>query len=703
LKKYVPVYQEMAVDQDLLVAGSTSLRDYFQSQGYFDATVDFREERPDEGHLTVEYVVDPGPRYKLVSVEIQANRFFSTEDLRVRMFLQESGLIRFRHGRYSQTFLARDKEAIENLYRSNGFRDVAVTTSVQNGFRGRAGEVGVTFMVNEGPLWTVRSLTLSGTEHVTQGAFENRLSSGQGQPFSDVSIARDRDVILTQYHEAGYPDAAFQFAATTDPATHEADVVYTIVEGARQTVREVVVSGIEMTRMRLVQERITLNPNDPLSLVQMSAIQQRLYNLGMFARVDMAIQNQAGVTESKRILYDFHEASRYSLAFGFGAEFARIGGNTTDVSQPEGSAGLSPRVSVDLSRLNLWGLGHTVSLRGRVSNLEQLGSISYLAPRFQNIEGRNLTFTMAYQKSRDVRTFSSVRQEASLQMTQKLTKAVTLIGRVTYRRVSVSNVAIPSLLIPQLLQPVRIGLVAGNVVQDRRNDPTNATRGIYNTLDVSVASNWFGSQRSFLRTLGRNATYHPFRKNLVFARQTSVGLIFPFRVPTGILEQDSIPLPERFYGGGSSTHRGFPENQAGPRDIGGAGTPPTGFPLGGNALFFNQLELRFPLLGENIGGVFFHDMGNIYDRIGNISFRYKQRDDRDFNYMVHAVGFGVRYKTPVGPIRGDVSYSMNPPRYQGFNGSTADLLACGATGQLCQPVDRRVSHFQFFISIGQTF
>jgi outer membrane protein assembly factor BamA len=338
--------------------------------------------------------------------------------------------------------------------------------------------------------------------------------------------------------------------------------------------------------------------------------------------------------------------------------------------------------------------------------LEQLASVSYLAPRFHDVDGRNVTFTMQFQKSRDVRTFSSRREEASLQMTQQLSKAVTVMGRIAYRRVTVTNVVIPSLLIPQFLQPVRIGIISGNIVQDRRNDPTNATRGIYNTLDIGIASNYFGSQRSFLRTLGRNATYHPIRKNVIFARETSVGLIFPFNVPAGIPEEDAIPLPERFYGGGSATHRGFPENQAGPRDTGqrpgGVTAPATGFPLGGNALFFNQVELRFPLLGENIGGVLFHDMGNIYDRIGNISFRVRQPEN-GFNYMVHATGFGVRYKTPVGPIRGDLAYSINPPRYRGFDGTTAELLACGATGERCQAVPRRVSHFQFFFSIGQTF
>lgn len=707
LRRYVPVFEEMAVDQDLLVEGATNLRDYFQSKGYFDATVDFRQEQPDDDHLTVEYVIDAGPRSKLVSVAIQGHRFFSTSDLRERMFLQESGLIRFRHGRFSQTFLARDKEAIENLYHANGFRDVLVTSAVQNDFKGRPGEVGVTFTVTEGPLWTVSSLNFSGLEHFTRETLEAVISSTQGQPYSEVNVARDRDVILTLYRDAGYPDAGFQFLATPDSETHQVSLIYAIAAGNRQTVREVVVSGIQLTNLRMVERRITLNPGDPLSQVQMSAIQQRLYNLGVFARVDVAVQNQAGGTPSKRVLYDFREASRYSLALGFGAEFARIGGTTSDISRPEGSPGISPRISVDLSRLNLWGLGHTVSLRGRASNLEQLASLQYLAPRFQNVDGRNLTITGGYQESRDVRTFTAHRLEASAQITQQISRAVTVMGRIAYRRVSVSEVVIPGLLIPQLLQPVRIGILSGNVVQDRRDNPTDSKRGIYNTLDLGIASNWFGSQRNFVRFLGRNATYHPLSKNVILARETAFGVIIPFAVPPGVPLSDAIPLPERFYGGGSQTHRGFPENQAGPRDTGertvGPPAPATGFPLGGNALLFNQIELRFPMLGDNIGGVLFHDMGNIYDRIGNISFRVRQRNQQDFNYMVHAVGYGIRYRTPVGPIRVDLAYSINPPRYQGFEGTTADLLACGATGEFCSPVDRRISHFQFFVSIGQTF
>ena len=91
----------------------------------------------------------------------------------------------------------------------------------------------------------------------------------------------------------------------------------------------------------------------------------------------------------------------------------------------------------------------------------------------------------------------------------------------------------------------------------------------------------------------------------------------------------------------------------------------------------NQTELRFPLLGENIGGVLFHDMGNVYSSPSSISFRTDQHGMSDFDYMNHAVGFGIRYRTPIGPVRLDLAYSINPPRFIGFSGSFSDLLSAG--------------------------
>jgi outer membrane translocation and assembly module TamA len=107
-------------------------------------------------------------------------------------------------------------------------------------------------------------------------------------------------------------------------------------------------------------------------------------------------------------------------------------------------------------------------------------------------------------------------------------------------------------------------------------------------------------------------------------------------------------------------------------------------------------------MGDNINGVLFHDIGNVFSSIGQMTFRMSQKSISDFNYMVHAAGFGVRYKTPIGPIRFDVAYSINPPRFNGFKGTYSDLVNCTAANS-CVTAAQQISHFQFFFSIGQAF
>jgi outer membrane protein assembly factor BamA len=253
-----------------------------------------------------------------------------------------------------------------------------------------------------------------------------------------------------------------------------------------------------------------------------------------------------------------------------------------------------------------------------------------------------------------------------------------------------------------------------SLVQDRRDNPTDSHQGIFNTLTVGIATKYLGSQVDFLKTLGRNATYTRVGSKFVLARQTTFGVLTPFNYAASLGATNAIPLPERFYGGGSITHRGFPEMQAGPRDIGVEGSTgnngqATGFPVGGNAVFFNNVELRFPLFGDNIGGVLFEDAGNIYQNLNDVSFRYRQKNMEDFNYMVHAAGLGIRYKTPIGPVRVDFAYTLNPPSFLGFKGTYDELLQCDPNrppNQLpsfCTPVQQSTGHFQFFFSIGQTF
>ncbi len=713
LKRYVPVFQELAVDNDLLVEGERNLRDYLQSQGYYDVDVDFRVEPLQNDVMTINYVIARGQRYKLVKLDVEGNRYFNKETIRERMFMEPASF-RLRHGRYSEAFQRKDEQTIEDLYHNNGFRNVQVATVVNRTYQGKPGEVAATVQVTEGDQWLVDHLSIEGLASMPD--VRARLTVTEGQPFSDANMASDRSYVLTTLYSEGYPDAKFDAKWAESGTPHHVNVVYTIDEGKRQFVREVITSGLRTTRPSLIQQYITLKPGDPLSPIAQTATQQRYYDLGVFARVDTAVQNAEGDTEQKYVLYHFEEANRYTFSVGVGAQVGRFGTpSTTSLSSPAGATGFSPQVSFTATRMNFLGLGHTVSLRTDYSNLQKRASLTYLQPRFRNIDGRNITYSVLYDNTLDVRTFAAHREEASVQMSQKFTKALNGLFQIAYRRVSVSDVVIPVLLIPQLVQPVRIGMFSANFIHDRRDNAQDAHRGIWTTASLSLATKALGSQRSFARVLVRNASYYSLTRNIVLARQTQFGVIIPFSPPEGLSAEESVPLPERFFGGGADSLRAFPYNQAGPRDIGtpvepgGPASSPTGFPLGGNALFFNNVELRFPLIGNNIQGVVFHDMGNVYSSLSNVSFRFSQKDNQDFDYAVHAVGFGVRYKTPVGPVRFDLAYSINPPAFVGFKGTPDQLLLCNPSlppsslPGYCQGVPQRVSHIQFFFSIGQTF
>jgi outer membrane protein assembly factor BamA len=282
LKRYVPVFQERAVDNDLLETGRRNLREYFQSQGFYDVSVDFKVQPVRDDQETVEYAISRGTRYKLVQVTIAGNRYFDRDSIRERMFMQPASFLILRHGRYSEAFRRRDEESIANLYKSNGFRDAQVTSEVTRDVRGHAGSIAVTIHINEGPQWVVDELAIHGASQFKPQELPS-LASSKGQPFAEVNIANDRETMLTFYYTRGFPKATFT-ASWQIPQPGHASVVYTITEGDREYVRDVLVSGLKTTRQSMVDRLITLKAGDPLSPTAQTNIQKSLYDLDVFER-----------------------------------------------------------------------------------------------------------------------------------------------------------------------------------------------------------------------------------------------------------------------------------------------------------------------------------------------------------------------------------------------------------------------------------
>ena len=693
LKRYVPVFDQETVNNDLLVTGARNLRDYFQNRGFFDATVDFTSRQVTTDLREITYKIGLGERHRIVRVDITGNRYFRTGQITERMYIRRRGWIQLRRGRFSDSFAKRDVDAIQALYRDNGFRDVQVTVETTDDYQGRPGDVAVTVRIVEGPQYLVSALNVEGMERKDRDTVIALLASQPGQPFAESSIAVDRNYLLALYQSEGYPDVTFEYA-TAEAGPDRMAVTYTITPGSPRYVRDVLIYGMRRTRMRLVAPKLSLEPGDPLSWTRMGTIQRRLYDLGVFDKVDMAIQNEQGDTQNKYVLYQVTEGHLYNLALGLGLEVAQIGGSANSLNNPAGVAGVSPRAALDLTRLNLWGLGHSLTLSGRYSTLNQRASVTYAIPRFHDFV-QDVSVVAFYDNIRDVLTYQGRRIGATVQMSHRHSKATTFLWRYSWRDVTVNQafLKINPELIPLVAQEARIALIGGTMIRDRRDDPVNAHRGSYTSVDLGLAEHIFGGNRNFTRLLARYSFYHPvWWRDWVLATNTMFGWIQPFGVPAGVTGFVYVPLPEHFYGGGSTSMRGFPDNQAGPRD------PVTGFALGGNALLMHQTELRFPVLGPNVGGVLFEDMGNVYTDAQSISFRVHQHGIKDFNYMVHAVGVGLRYRTIVGPIRVDLAYALNPPTFFGLQGTYQQLLFGGATSTI-----QNLGHFRFFISIGQAF
>jgi outer membrane protein insertion porin family len=547
LGRFVPIFEEHSVDADLLTEGAHNLEDYFQSKGYFDAEVEFKQQRVIDDQASIDYLINLGARHKLVFIGIQGNRYFSTER-HTGAHVPAHRLLAAISARPVQRRPAAPRRgfdcqpvSVQRVPRREGDRPAGRPLS---GPQRRAGRV------DHHPRRRAdirQQPGVDGIEQLDKQKILSLLSSVANQPFSEFNIAVDRDAILAQYYQNGFPNATFAWSSKP-AAPNRLDVRYTIHEGGREFVRQVLFNpgGLAHTRPSLVYKNLQLNPGDPLSPTAMGETERRLYDLGVFSRVDMAIQDPDGETDQKYVVYDLEEARRYSLSMGVGAEFARIGGCTYCLDAPAGQTGFAPRVSFGVTRSDLWGMAHSLSLRTRFSTLEQQAILTYDWARFRGKDMLQLTFTARYDDSKDVRTFSFKRDEVSTQLKQRVNKSITLLYRYTYRAVDVNQATlkISPELIPLLSQPVRLGLLSFNLIQDRRDDPLDPRKGVYNTLNVDFAEHIFGSERDFVRFLARNSTYHPLGKKLVLARSTEIGNIAAFHYSgTG---EDAVPLPERF-------------------------------------------------------------------------------------------------------------------------------------------------------------
>jgi len=754
LKKIVPVYQEGSVDTDLLEEGKRNLRERLEREGYFDAKVDYsvasREVAGGKAgwkgtEEVITYTVDRGSKHALSRIEIKGNHFFSTDLLKSRLTITTTTW--FTRPRFSRRLLEADALSMKNLYVSNGFLSAKVEGQAEE-LEGKKGRIIAHFLIEEGQQTLVSSLQVEGMHAINEEEIRGVLGSLPGQPFSDINVASDRNNVLALYYNQGFPNATFSYTSEPDnsPETQAAiakenaakeqltgvkreysieraepvKLVYKIDEGPRIVVKRVFLSGYSHTRQRVIRREVKVKPDAPLREGDVVESQQKLYNLGIFNRVTIEPQNANGSDPEKDVVVLVEEAKRFTIAYGGGLEVQRLA-STSDPTAGEIQA--APRGILEISKQNVTGRADTLAFKLRGSTIQGRALLAYTAPNTFNLPKLSFQATAYVEKSQDINTFGQTRYEGNLQLTDQVTNRSSLLFRYAFRKVTVSNLNIPSEEVPLFNQPTLTSQFGVTYFRDTRDNPADATKGSFNTIDVSAASTAIGGSASFLRYFVQNSTYTPISRNWNFARSLRVGVLQPFAdsvsltfpAPTQPPLPQVIPLAERLFAGGGTSLRGFALNQAGPRDA------LTGFPVGGQALVVMNQEIRFPLklpiVGTKLGGALFYDGGNIFSRASRVNFRWSPPKPvfqaaipghppgpfnptrcvanctNELNYFSHTVGFGLRYATPIGPIRIDTGYQLNPAEF---------VIPCQNSTAFCQQ-GTHLQKFQIFFNLGSSF
>jgi outer membrane protein insertion porin family len=759
LKKLVPVYQEGSVDVDLLEEGKRNIRERLEREGYFDAEVEYTtssKEVHQSGGWTgtedvITYKVERGDRHKLVGVEITGNHYFSTELLRGRLQIYKASF--GSHGHFSRRIVEADRASLLNLYLSNGFLDAKVDAQSLDNYGGKEGALLVRYVIQEGKQTRVASLTIEGNHAFKADELLPVVGSTPGQPYSDFSVATDRDNILALYYNEGFPNV--RFSATAEPApvsqpkassdetsnesgaTKEGTgktskdknsniepqlgglmrLTYHIEEGPQIRVRRILITGYHHTHVGAIRREVRVRPDAPLREGDVVESQRRLYNLGIFNRVTIGPQNPNGADTNKDVVVLVEEAKRYTIAYGGGFEVQRLASSTN----PTGSeVQAAVRGILEISKLNIRGRGDSLSLKLRGSTIEDRALLTYSSPNALSNPHYTFQANAFTEKTQDINTFTEERYEGSVQLTDQVTRFTTLQYHYAFRRVIVSdlNNTVAPEQIPLFEQPTLVSQFGLIWARDARDNPADATKGNFNSAEFGIADTGIGSSASFLRFYFQNSTYHLIGRRFSFARSVRLGILQPYRdtvsltFPLQTTPVTVIPLPERFFAGGGTSLRGFALNQAGPRDS-------TGFPVGGQALLaFNQefrFPMRLPFIGSALSGALFYDGGNVYSRVGRITFRSSPPKPifnpanptqcqfnctNELNYFSHTVGIGFRYSTPVGPIRIDLGFPINRPSFVAPICPSGDASCLeGQNGFQ----STRLPGFQIFFNLGSTF
>jgi len=683
-KSILPIYQGIGVDDESVQEGGQTILSYFQSKGYFDVKVD-SDLKSDANAATVTYQVTRGKKHRVTAVTLAGNTQLPGMQLAPDIVVDKKHL--FSSGKFSDALVRTSVKNLTAVYEAEGFSSVKVTSSVQN----RGGDIQVSFRVVEGPRDVVSSVSIEGADTFPESQFAPAgLKVRAGEPYSAAHVAADRGSIMAHYLQAGYLNSSLRETATIvskqDP--HHIDVVYHIHEGPRVAAGELIMLGRLHTQQRLIdRDTAQIKTGQPLTESDLLTAGSKLYDhTGVFNWAEVDPKRDITTQTSEDVLIKVHEAKKNEFTYGLGFEVIDRGGsipsgtvalpNLPPVGLPSDfrsseSTFYGPRGTVEYTRNNFRGKGESLSFTAFAGRLDQRVAAYYIDPDLRWSPWK-ATASLSYERNQENPIFSSQIELGSYQIQRPLDKAKknTLFTRYSFSQTDLTRVLIPA-LVPAQDQHVRLSTLAANLTHDTRDNPFDEHKGMLGSIELDFNTTKLGSSVNFAKLTGQAAYYKEKLHRIVWAESVRIGLAQPFA-------GSRVPLSEEFFSGGGNSLRGFPLESAGPQrqvEVCSSGVtsncPEIQVAAGGNELLIINAEARIPLdFKKGLSIVPFYDGGNVFTSVGF-------RDFAGLYPYSNGVGLGVRYATPVGPIRVDVGQNLNP-----------------ITG---------VKSTNYFISIGQAF
>ena len=648
-KGFLPFLEDRPYDDTLWAQSCARLRQFYQVKGHYTVDVDCRSEG-DEERRSLDLRLSLGPKSALRSITLEG-----AEQIPVRRLepLLNTNVRRWwspGSGRLVGPELSADLDRLRSFYLLEGFPEVEVgparVEALAQADGPTEGELSVRIPIVEGRRQRVVEIHLrsvdGGPLPVPTPNTPLPLRAGGG--FHPLLLDDTVNLIRALYEEEGYALAVVTPSLDWNDEQSLVSVYLDIDPGPRRRLDRLILRGLQHTRPELVERFAGLRPGDILSRRRLLKAERDLYRLGIFSEVDVDLAPTASLGSERDVRIRLREGRRWRLAYG------------VSYHSDDGIGGL-----FGLSRTHLRGLGERLQLDLRVSENDRRLRLIYDQPSFGRLR-LPVTYTLF---SRFEQRESFELQENGIRMSLNRDLEGLRLGLVyDYRFVEISE-DVPGSLDPSTLEredtEVEISSLAPNLFIDRRDDPLNPTVGWSTAVQLEYAFPFATAETELVKLFWQQTHYRKLGTWGTLAGSFRLGMIEPLSRPAepdpflpAQLPSARVPISERFFAGGRTTHRAYERDRLGVLGQSLIEAPDGRlFETGGNGLMLFNLDYRFPLSGP-VEGVVFLDAGNVWSD-------YQDLDPGDIR---PGAGFGVRYASPVGPLRLEIGWKLDPQPWE---------------------------------------